>query len=262
MKYTYTLFFIVVAFTGCKVNRYYFIAEEPIPLFEFATFSGISVDTVQVGDTIYSTGTKTMSIGASVPVEFKGYRFYSPRAKSRLISQTKVNSKKDASIPGLAYAPRKDWKKLAESYRQDSLYWAEQDRTVWYGQVIRETDVLVDNYAIAKPIHKLPANSVVKIKRYDYSYWLIDVDDKKGYLPVQSIAYFSKSKSPFVRTDYTGRTYDPDDEGGISTRANTPTTGAWIHTGSRGGRYYINSNGNKTYVPRSDSYRSSGGRKR
>lgn len=33
-----------------------------------------------------------------------------------------------------------------------------------------------------------------------------------------------------------------------SSRSNTPTTGAVLRTGPRGGRYYINSNGNKTYV--------------
>lgn len=33
-----------------------------------------------------------------------------------------------------------------------------------------------------------------------------------------------------------------------SGRYSTPTTGATIHTGPRGGRYYINGNGNKTYI--------------
>jgi hypothetical protein len=39
----------------------------------------------------------------------------------------------------------------------------------------------------------------------------------------------------------------------------TPSTGATIHTGPRGGRYYINSNGNKTYLKKgaSSSYRGS-----
>ncbi len=35
-----------------------------------------------------------------------------------------------------------------------------------------------------------------------------------------------------------------------STMYSTPTTGATINTGPRGGRYYINSNGNKTYIKR------------
>ncbi|RIV25117.1 hypothetical protein DYU11_07305 [Fibrisoma montanum] len=54
----------------------------------------------------------------------------------------------------------------------------------------------------------------------------------------------------------------------------TPSTGATIHTGPRGGRYYINRNGNKTYISskrssssgsyrsRSSSYRSGGGYRR
>jgi hypothetical protein len=39
----------------------------------------------------------------------------------------------------------------------------------------------------------------------------------------------------------------------------TPSTDATIHTGPRGGRYYINSNGNKTYLKKgaSSSYRGS-----
>lgn len=45
--------------------------------------------------------------------------------------------------------------------------------------------------------------------------------------------------------------------GTIGTRARDYSSGAYnygsgrtIHTGSRGGQYYINSNGNKTYVPK------------
>lgn len=35
-----------------------------------------------------------------------------------------------------------------------------------------------------------------------------------------------------------------------SSSANNYGSGKTIHTGSRGGQYYINSNGNKTYVPK------------
>lgn len=35
-----------------------------------------------------------------------------------------------------------------------------------------------------------------------------------------------------------------------TTTTNTPNTGATIQTGPRGGRYYYNSNGNKTYIRR------------
>ncbi len=44
--------------------------------------------------------------------------------------------------------------------------------------------------------------------------------------------------SPYTNSSYSSS----------STRRNTPTTGAAIRTGPRGGRYYINSKGNKAYV--------------
>ncbi|MDR6194910.1 hypothetical protein QE357_001962 [Siphonobacter sp. BAB-5404] len=52
----------------------------------------------------------------------------------------------------------------------------------------------------------------------------------------------------------TSSSYSPSSSGSSyssgGTRHSTPTTGAYIHTGPRGGRYYYNSKGNKTYVKR------------
>lgn len=39
-----------------------------------------------------------------------------------------------------------------------------------------------------------------------------------------------------------------------STRSYNYGSGQTIHTGSRGGQYYINSNGNKTYVPKRNRF--------
>lgn len=80
---------------------------------------------------------------------------------------------------------------------------------------------------------------------------------------------YTKSNGTYVQGHYrssqnstnhdnysTSGNYNPY-TGSAGTRAKDYSTGAYnygsghtIHTGSRGGQYYINSNGNKTYVPK------------
>lgn len=80
---------------------------------------------------------------------------------------------------------------------------------------------------------------------------------------------YTKSNGTYVRGHYrssqnstnhdnysTSGNYNPY-TGTTGSRAKDYSTGAYhygsghtIHTGSRGGQYYINSNGNKTYVPK------------
>ncbi|MVM29287.1 hypothetical protein GO755_04525 [Spirosoma sp. HMF4905] len=143
--------------TGCRVNRYYYVVEDPINLYEFSSFSGQPLLTAAPGDTVSATGTKGIQLGGSVPVEYRGYRFYAPFARARFLRIVKVRSKRDAFAPAIVYTSRL-------RYGHSSAY------------------------------SGLPSN---------YGY--------------------------------------------------TPSTGAVIHTGPRGGRYYINSHGNKTYVPRTSS---------
>ncbi|MBO0935535.1 hypothetical protein J2I47_03140 [Fibrella sp. HMF5335] len=63
------------------------------------------------------------------------------------------------------------------------------------------------------------------VRRYRGSY-------ATEYKPIDTYAVYNSSVS----------TYQSSEQG------NTPSNGAYIHTGPRGGHYYINSNGNKTYV--------------
>lgn len=160
-RYILPLFFVTcLSLAGCRINRYYYIAEDPINLYEFSSFSGQPLLTASPGDTVSATGTDGIRLGGSVPVEYRGYRFYAPFAKARFLRTVKVHSKRDAFAPAFVYTSR-----------------------MHYGQ------------------------------RSAYS----DIPSNYGY---------------------------------------TPSTGAVIHTGPRGGRYYINSHGNKTYVPRTGSGRS------
>lgn len=152
MKYIAMLLFLTLS--GCTVNRYYYIAEDPIELYESSDFSGKPLLTANVGDTISSTNVDRIQLGGTVPVEYRGYRFYAPYARARFLRITKIRKKRDAAIPAVVYA-------------------SAQRRST-------NTDIAT------------PGN---------YGY--------------------------------------------------TPTTGAYIHTGPRGGKYYYNSKGNKTYVKRS-----------
>lgn len=243
------------------ITRYYYIAEEPIHLYEFPSLSGIPLLTTSIGDTVYATGVETVGLGGPIPVEYKGFRFYSPSAKARLIHIGKI--KNDETIAAAAYETILAMRAKEDARKQevkDSIqYWSEQDKIQWYGQVIAPTVVLVDSYGFAKEMGTVSSGSVMKIKRFNYSYWQVSMPDGKiGYVATHKIEHFSKSLSPFTKTEYTGRTYSPYGEGYISTMTNTPTAGATIHTGPRGGQYYINSHGNKIYVPRS----SGGGRGR
>lgn len=69
--------------------------------------------------------------------------------------------------------------------------------------------------------------------------------------------HYRSSKNSTNHDNYsTSRNYNPY-TGSAGSRAKDYSTGAYnygsghtIHTGSRGGQYYINSNGNKTYVPK------------
>ena len=69
---------VVLSLSGCTVNRYYYIAEEPIQLYEFQSLKGAPLLTISIEDTVYATGVKQVGLGGSVPVEYKDYRFNSP----------------------------------------------------------------------------------------------------------------------------------------------------------------------------------------
>lgn len=45
MKQTLLILFVLISslLSGCKVNRYYFVGEEQIDLYEYASFTGLPV---------------------------------------------------------------------------------------------------------------------------------------------------------------------------------------------------------------------------
>ncbi|GAB4035057.1 hypothetical protein GCM10028809_42700 [Spirosoma gilvum] len=239
------------------------MAEEPIYLYEFPSFSGDPVLTASVGDTVSATGTKVIQLGGQVPVEYAGYRFYSPTAKARFLYIRKVHSKRDAMAPGVTYAAR-----LRYNARPATVsYITEEDTGEWYGQVTTTASVLKEPNALARTILTLPKDAVVKIKRHNYNYWEVSINGTTGYVGAFYILDYSRSASPFIKTAYTGPTYDPNGpayykgqaySSGNRTYGYTPSTGATIHIGPRGGQYYYNSRGNKTYLSKSNPYRIGG----
>ena len=74
-------------------------------------------------------------------------------------------------------------------------------------------------------------------KTYSYS----------NYKP--SANYYSTSTPQYKKVNYTPSSYNTSTYSIPNYNYNLPSTSnRVIHTGSRGGKYYINSNGNKTYV--------------
>lgn len=104
---------IICFFTSCRTNRYadryYYVAEEPIELYEFPSFAGKSVATAAVGDTVSTTGVNRIQLGGPVPVEYKGYRFYAPNAKARFLSISKIKRSQSSVKPGITYAAHQQY---------------------------------------------------------------------------------------------------------------------------------------------------------
>lgn len=123
-----------------------------------------------------------------------------------------------------------------------------KNATAWYGRVSQTCPVRELPSAMADSYFELPKNAIVKIRRHDINYWEVDLNGRVGYVGVYYILDYSRTENPFVSTRYTGPGDDSRDApSGLSS---IPTTGAPIYTGPRGGRYYINSHGNKTYIRR------------
>ncbi|MCL9805386.1 HNH endonuclease [Flavobacterium amniphilum] len=85
-------------------------------------------------------------------------------------------------------------------------------------------------------------------------------NERKVYVKSSSNISKSEYKIPTIKnTDYnynttetiqSTRSYESSSIPSSSTQTLPTSTTREIHTGPRGGQYYINSNGNKTYVPR------------
>ncbi|RXQ87826.1 SH3 domain-containing protein [Ancylomarina salipaludis] len=97
-------------------------------------------------------------------------------------------------------------------------------------------------------IELIPKKKVVKVLEYvGDSYWKISYNDQIGYLndvlikETSEMVLVKKTSKRQVKPFKTKNTKSYS-TGGSSYRT--------IHTGPRGGRYYINSNGNKTYIKR------------
>jgi hypothetical protein len=102
-----TLFCIgCLQLSGCRVNRYYYVAEDPINLYKFSSFTGEPLLVAAPGDTVSATGTRGIILGGSVPVEYRGYRFYAPQARARFLRTIKVHAKRDALAPAVVYVSR------------------------------------------------------------------------------------------------------------------------------------------------------------
>jgi hypothetical protein len=143
----------------------------------------------------------------------------------------------------------------------DTLLTAPPDSATWYGRGDSKTPLRIEPDPTGKVVVIIPKGATFKIKRYNSTHWRAEFNGMVGYISTPYVTETSIQDSPFVARVYTGPTYDPDLPSTIyttrrssgystpgSTMYSTPTTGATIYTGPRGGKYYYNSRGNKTYV--------------
>ena len=264
------LFLFILAACSSKTNqlsytdRYYYVAEEAIDLYEFPSLHGSPLVTISAGDTVSTTNVDHVELGGRIPIDYKGFRFYSPAAKARLIAKTKIKPSDDKVLAAASYETIQRSnadKKIVQlaQVQEDSIKTLIRKDSVWYTKALMGIDVQADNYVYAKVITQLSTASIVRISRYDYNYWKVWLPNgKTGFVRVGQFSSFSRTSEPFVSTKYVGITHNPGGELASyaeslqegSSRYSTPTTGATIHTGPRGGRFYYNSHGNKTYIRR------------
>ncbi len=96
----------------------------------------------------------------------------------------------------------------------------------------------------------IKAKNKIKIVNYHAfsNYYEIVYKDKQGYIPVDNIKETAKL-SLFKKLIKSGLTFNKVSSKSNSEKGDSKSgSGREIHTGPRGGRYYINSNGKKTYI--------------
>lgn len=90
-------------------------------------------------------------------------------------------------------------------------------------------------------IELIPQKENIKVLEYSgNNYWKILYKNKIGYL--NEVLIKETKQMVLIKKSYNKHSK--------STRSNYKPSGKVIHTGPRGGQYYINSNGNKTYIKR------------
>lgn len=117
------------------------------------------------------------------------------------------------------------------------------DTTTWYGRVSVSCPIQKEPNSRSETLFKLPKGAVLKVKRYDYSYWRINLSGQIGYAGVYYITEVSKSGNPFIPTRYTGPTFDRYEaatrgvKSGISDSTPTgPTNSSRIYTSQPGSK--------------------------
>ncbi|MVM32198.1 hypothetical protein GO755_19275 [Spirosoma sp. HMF4905] len=119
------------------------------------------------------------------------------------------------------------------------------DTANWYGKIGVICPIRKEPNSQSENLFNLPIGTIVKLRRYDYSYWRIELGRQIGYAGVYYIGEVSKSANPFVPTRYTGPTYDRYE---AVTRDSTFRNRSSIRTEVNKGRPSINLQKNKPSV--------------
>jgi hypothetical protein len=245
----------LLASCSLKVNRFYYVLEEPVSLYPYSTYKGGPVKTLNKGDTVRATGTKHIQLGGPVPVEYEGYSYYAESARATYLRAEKVN-------------PRKDAAKSAKSLLEDGHFIEPNSLTQYRYVLLNQAEAYEGQGKESRRLQDLMPGDTISITGSPIKMTPWRLVEHKGYrfytlnssvygIPPVRIAkrsaFHYKPIGQLSSYKHSPEEYTPSNNG------YTPSTGAAIHTGPRGGRYYINSNGNKSYVPRSGS---SGGYRR
>lgn len=96
-----------------------------------------------------------------------------------------------------------------------------------------------------------PKNGLVKVRYHsDASWYWVNYMNLK-LVPYSNPKYYEASYASIESSITASKSNSGSRVSGVNTLSNSTRYDATIQTGSRGGKYYINKNGNKTYVPRS-----------
>lgn len=134
----------------------------------------------------------------------------------------------------------------------DSNTGANLDPDIWYGRTTEMATVLEKPYAVATTLTTLEKGTIIRVKAHNQNYYQVEMNGKVGYIAPHHIANVARNQADLVQppTQTQPLSSAGTSSSNTSTMYSTPTTGATIYTGPRGGRYYYNSHGNKTYIRR------------
>lgn len=185
-------------------------------------------------------------------------------------SKTKIDS--IAKLKNEAWLKHKEYLKLQADYYEVYNQKAKEEEEMTFAintkilsavkdglpiQISRQVELYQYPWADSKVVKKVSSKSELLILDYDTSngFYLASYQKTKGFFhhskidSIPILNFYKNIKEGKKSTvDINSATNPSDTNTNVGTPSNSSSGGRTIHTGPRGGRYYINSNGKKTYI--------------